>query len=454
MWTDNFSPWDSFGVEPVKKAFGEWSVATFRNYLRAHFSPVELTAMGVKDLQTFDIRSYILGKTSDLNNPAWLDDPIWRAYKIHRRQNGTQALTAYYTAVKEAARSAGKPDFPVSGNDFQDFNFGWARDNLDMVSAEIQGAMPPKGNYVPIYKRALEQARGRLGLFWLYVPPELAGHPGIADVLQYQALANHILPEPWAGTRNNRVAGNDATTAAFNAFVGQARETFGERIPVTEIGLYYSSSSELAHLAPGGWPDKQEPLHTQTFQSWGAALTAHHYQWRAIPEWKLTQETLAPLKLLVIPNAEVFDPSDVPILQAWIVQGGKLVIVGNSGTRAGEKENFETLKESSLSHLQAAHPTAFNLDVAPTLQTDAPETVGITLYQDPQTRTTFIDLNNTDIEVSTDTIHQAPPIHLTLPKKLTLAQILTPDPNVTAQIQSSQIKITGLTRYVSIVLRN
>ena len=66
--------------------------------------------------------------------------------------------------------------------------------------------LPPLGSYVPVYKRAREQARGRLGIFWIYVAPELAGHPGIADVLQYQALANHILPEPWTGVapRPNR----------------------------------------------------------------------------------------------------------------------------------------------------------------------------------------------------------------------------------------------------------
>jgi hypothetical protein len=450
MWTDNFSPWDSFGLEPVKKAFGEWSVATFRDYLAAHFSPAELQSMGVKDLKTFDVRVYIRAKPYDLTDPAWLDDPIWRAYKIHRRRNGTQALTAYYNAVKEAARSEGKPDFPVTGNDFQDYNFGWARDNLDMVSAEIQGAMPPQGNYVPIYKRAREQARGRLGIFWLYVPPELAGHPGIADVLQYQALANHILPEPWAGTRRNRIAGTDATTAAFNAFVGKARETFGERIPVAEIGLYYSSSSELAHLAPGGWPGKKEAQHTRSFQAWGAALTEQHYQWRAIPEWKLTPETLAPLKLLIIADAEVFDPADVPILKAWIAKGGQLVVTGDCGTRAGENQNFQPLPVSSLANLPAKH----YLDFQPAVQTDAPKTVAVTLYEDPQTETQFIDLNNTDIDVPTDTIHQAPPIHLTLPKKPTLAQILTPDPTVKAEIRDTQIAITGLTRYASLVLKN
>ena len=49
------------------------------------------------------------------------------------------------------------------------------------------------------------------------------------------------------------------------------------------------------------------------------------------------------LKLLIIPNSEVFDPSDVPVLKDWIAHGGKLIITGNSGMRAGEKGNFQPL---------------------------------------------------------------------------------------------------------------
>ncbi len=493
MWTDNFSPWDSFGLDPVHKAFGEWSVATFRDYLAAHFKPSELAAMGVKDLKSFDVRAYLRGKASDdLNDPQWrdarwLDDPIWCAYKIHRRQNGTKALSAYYHAVKNAAASAGKPDFPVTGNDFQGFNLGWARGDLDMVSSEIQYTpsaalesgkygymLPPLGSYVPAYKKAREQARGRLGIFWLYVDPELANHPGIADVLQYQALANHILPEPWSGVGRNRTAGNDATTAAFNAFVGSARGTFGERTGVEEIGLYYSSSSELAHLTPNGWPDRTGALHSLSFLGWGTALSWLHYQWRAVPEWKLTAETLAGLRVLIIPNSEVFDPSDVPILEKWIDRGGKVVIAGDSGIRAGEQDNFQRLAASSLARLPAKwirddpgpafmnsredrpdRLKSFDIGFRGMVQTDAPCTVGVTLYDDPGAHLRFIDLNNTDIDAASDTIHPAPPIHLELDGRLVVAQILTPDgPTVKATAHRSSIEITGLVRYASIVLRN
>ena len=516
MYTDNFSPWDSFGFEPVRKAFGEWSVATFREYLSAHFTARELASMGVRDLKSFDVRTYLRaiatawgGSPDDLNDtvwrdPRWLDDPVWRAYKIHRRQNGARALSGYYHAVKDAAAAAGKPDFPVTGNDFQGFNLGWARGDLDMVNAEVTYTpsavlasgkygygLPPLGSYVPVYKRAREQARGRLGIFWLYVSPDLAGHPGIADVLQYQALANHILPEPWTGVARPQTAGSDTTTAAFNLFLGSARATFGRRTGVEEIGVYYSSSSELAHLTLNGWPDRSGPKHSLSFLGWGTALTWLHQQWRTLPEWKLTPEALSGLKLLIIPNSEVFDPSDVPVLKNWIAHGGKLIVAGSSGARAGEPANFEALGTSSLAGIvealyvredpgvefanaQADRPDRLQAFAAAlsavgfsgmVKAVDAPYTVGITLYDDAQNLRRFIDVNNTNIDVASDTIHRTAPMHVevTLPRwlnaKNVVARVLTPDgANVGVAVRQIRegviaIDLTEVLRYASVVLQ-
>jgi hypothetical protein len=521
MYTDNFSPWDSFGFDPVKKAFGEWSVATFRQYLAANFKPRELEAMGAGDVKSFDVRAYLRGIATqwggtpgNLSDPVWknalwLDDPIWRAYKIHRRQSGTQALANYYHAVKSAAAAAGKPDFPVTGNDFQGFNLGWARGDLDMVNSEVEYTesavlsagrngymLPPLGSYVAVYKKAREHARGRLGIFWLYVTAELAGHSGIADVLQYQALANHVLPEPWTGVARPQTAGTDATTASFNAFLGSARSVFGQRTDVAEIGLYYSSSSELAHLTLNGWPGRSRgPAHALSFLGWGTALSWLHYQWRAIPEWKLTRQTLAGLKLLIIPDAEVFDPSDVPILKDWLAHGGRLIVTGSSGMRAGEKGNFERLARSSLAGLgDSVHYLPDDPGPAFTEAKDdrpqrlgtfavaledsgfdgavsapaAPYTIGITVYDDARNMRRFVDVNNTDIDVASDTIRPAPALHLDvalpewLKSKEIQAHVLTPDgPEVTVAVKvavratgqgRAAIDLTGVQRYASVIL--
>ena len=109
----------------------------------------------------------------------------------------------------------------------------------------------------------------------------------------------------------------------------------------------------MAHLTPNGWPDRTGPLHSLSFLGWGTALSWLHYQWRVVPEWKLTAETLAGLKILIIPNAEVFDPTDVPVLKNWVTQGGKLIVAGKSGVRAGEAGNFQLLTTSPLADIDA-----------------------------------------------------------------------------------------------------
>ncbi|MFV1996036.1 MAG: hypothetical protein ACC661_11430, partial [Verrucomicrobiales bacterium] len=275
MWTDNYGPWDSLGFAPVKTAFGEWSVARFRDHLANSFDSSELVAMGVVNVATFDIRAHLktvatgLGwDGSNLNHPVWkqpdwLNEPLWRAYLIFKRQAGTEALSNYYSAVKSAALAGGKPEFLVAGNDIPGFSLGWCRGDLDMVSTEMAmgwglstGATgftpPPVGRYAPFYKLAREHAQSRFVNVWLYndgYTTELS-HPELAKALYYEMLATHTLPK--FDPSNSRVADpdNGATNAGFFDFVGQAAPVYGDRMPIEDIGVYYSSSSILRRMTP------------------------------------------------------------------------------------------------------------------------------------------------------------------------------------------------------------
>jgi len=500
VWCDNFSAWDSFGARPVTKAFGEWSVATFRTYLAEHFSAEQLRTMGIPDVNRFDVRSYLIAKyrrwggrasgraAAELRDPfdaahaafrdrawkdpRWLDDPVWRAYVIHRRQNGERALSAYYATIKREAATAGKPDFLVAGNDIPVMSLGWVRGTLDMVSTELswgwglasgaRGFMPPPlGSYVPVYKLAREHARSRFVNVWMYVPRAQWHKPGVASVLYYQALANHTLPMPHPD--NPRTVGDRKTVAAFFDFVGRAAPVFGDREPVQDVGLYYSSSSQLMTFTPGGIVDFNNQPHVFAHWGWGAALTWLHIQYRAIPEWKLTPGTLRQLKLLIIPNADVFPPEEVPMLTSWIEGGGRLIVTGKTGLRAGENRNFDRLDVPAFPSLFGADalrtadkpivrsigagravwiPQAIGLDFYKSgkdrprrlsrfdeaLRTAAgdaapftiangetiPYTVGLTVYADPPAQRLFVDVNNTDIDVSNDAITPTPAVMFTV----------------------------------------
>jgi hypothetical protein len=477
LWVDNYSPWDNFNAHPNLKSFGEWSVAGFRPFFQectvsGMLNPESLKELGINDVSTFDVREYLQKKCSEwggeptnLSDAHWRDarwqnDPIWRAFLVYKRRQGTEAFERYYSTIKKVAAEAGKPDFLVTGNDIPMFSLGWIRGELDMVSTELswgwhltsgpRGLMPPpRGSYVPIAKLGREHAKSRFVNAWYYVPKEQKDKPNIARVVNYQGLANHLLPAP---QYSSRTIGTPEVNAAFFEFIRQIRPILRNRIPYDEqIGLYYSSSSQLMEMLPGGFRAHNAQPHSFAFYGWGTVLSQLHYGWRAIPQWKLTEENLASLKVLVLPNVSVFDRAQLPLLKNWVEQGGTLVISGDFAKRHDEDRLFEPatplsepllpedndaallekrvkkgkiillkkdfgyefylLGQERVAMLEALKPQLNNIVAGHVLKLgvkNVPSEIGITLYQDDTKL--FVDLNNTNIDTATDTITQTPTI--------------------------------------------
>ena len=526
LWVDNYSPWDSFNANPVVKAFGDWSVAGFRGHLSSHFSGETLKKMGVTNTANFDIRLFLReqckewhGDPENLADPEWrdarwLDNPVWRAFLIYKRQTGAEALTRYYRMIKETAAAAGKPDFLVMGNDIPLFSLGWVRGDLDMVSTELtwgwhltsgpRGILPPPiGNYTPVYKLAREHARGRFVNAWMYGPNEQLGRTNIARVLYYQALANQAMPMPNPG---GRTVGNTAVNSEFFAFLRRIAPIFQDRQPVEEVGVYYSSSSQLMEMTPGGFRDHNHQPHSFAFWGWGTALSQLHIPWRAIPQWKLNTETLRNLRLLIIPESKVFDPGDLLAVKNWVMNGGALVVTGNSGSFLDERDNFDPASENTLIAFAKSHqPESQNSHAigkgrvfwlrddpgipyyeatdkrtamiahfanifsnvgmgGNTLAISAsnvPPTVGITLYKTNDR--VFADVNNTDIQLITDTLIPAQPLHfsISLPpelrtKKLAV-RVISPGDVPRAELGPVQegrveVKLESVAVYASVII--
>ncbi len=540
IWADNFSAWDNLGYPPVKVAFGEWSVARFRQYLTEHFSTAELVSMGISNASTFDVRSALRARLASLggnssnlddaawNNSAWLDDPIWRAYKIFKRQTGTEALANYYSATKQAAASMGRPDFAVLGNDIPLFSLGFVRGGLDAVSTEISPGwhmgvnsrgfmLPPVGRFAPAYKLGREHAKSRILGVWMYLDGTFAAYrerPGIVKTLYYEMLANHALP--MLHDANDRTTQDTAINGGFFSFVKSVRGIFGAREPWADIGLYYSSSSLLANMTPSGFLDMDNQPHAGGFFGWATALGNLHCQFRAIPEWKLTPETLAGLRILVLPDAEALDSAEVTMIDSWVQAGGRLIVTGNTGARAGEAGNFTrnaSLASAGLTGVsslasapstrssvvgngrvyfvrdniglnyfnastaadRAARLGAFSqaladvLDGHNTIITAAsaiPGTMGINIYEDAGSRRLFVDLNNYDIDLVTDAVTPTPRVTFSVesPEWLKPAQdadlriaVLSPETPPTATVAKDGddrllITVDHFTHYASVVI--
>ena len=107
-----------------------------------------------------------------------------------------------------------------------------------------------------------------------------------------------------------------------------------------EVGIYLSTSSILSVVLPGDALNFADQDHEYAVWGWGTALSELHYQYRIVPEWKLTTSLLQSLRVLIIPNAEAFEPADVAPLQTWVSNGGCLIVTGDSGSRLGEKRQL------------------------------------------------------------------------------------------------------------------
>ncbi len=549
-WTDNFSSWDSFMCGgPVSSAFGAWSVALFRSYLTNHFSPAQLASWGVlannapaSAITNFDVRTYLLTVASNQFNlqgnnlasaawvnPGWLTNPVWSAFKIFRRQNGSAALTNYDLEVHAAAALAGQTNFALLVNDQLPCMGGWARGTLDLASTELSmngnitaGArgfgVPPFSRLSPVYKAVREQGHSHFANVWLYNDGYTAelNNAGPALALFYEMLATHTMPLFIDG--DAEFCGTPQMQSNFMTFVASAAApAFAGRTPIEEVGIYLSTSTINAMMLPGDAENFAAQYHQYAVWGWGTALSQLHYQYRMVPEWKLNAPGLLPaLKVLIIPNAEAFEPADVPALQAWVAAGGCLLVTGDSGSLLGESGNFAAASPLVLAPLTGVA----NFSTAPGLSTNllgagavfyyrgntgyayynataavreeelpgpalalaaaygflqtqpvlashnAPATVGLTLYQNLPASKTFVDLNNLDVGTAPPyAITPTPPIEVDLacPAWLTngltpSATILSPDGSlaVTSLSLVSQrlyLQLPPVTHYLSVILQ-
>jgi hypothetical protein len=549
-WTDNFSSWDSFMTGgPVSCAFGDWSVALFRNYLTNKFTTNQLASWGVlatnaplAAITNFDVRAYLLTvasnqfglRTTNLADAAWLNsgwlsNSVWSAFKIFRRQNGSATLTNYDQAVHGAAAQACQTNFAMLVDDQLPAMGGWARGTLDLPSTQLSlnwnitagsrgFGLPPFARLSPVYKAIREQGRSHFANVWLYntgYTSQLT-NSGPTLALFYEMLATHTMPLFICG--NTTFCGTPQMQSNFMTFVAQsAAPAFANRVPTEEVGLYLSTSSILATWLPGDAENFADQNHQYAVWGWGTALSELHYQYRVVPEWKLNNSgLLQALKVLIIPNAEAFEPADVAALQTWVTNGGCLIVTGDSGSLLGESGNFAPTNNLVLAPLtgvtnfstapalwtnflgagavyyysnnvgyvyyntntagRAAQLAAFgtalanayaSLHVQPVLaSSNAPATVGLTLYQNPSAPKTFVDLNNFNVSTNFPyaiTNTPAMEVDLACPGWLTngltaMATVVSPDgplsvTSLTLNNNRLYLQLPSVTNYLSVILQ-
>jgi hypothetical protein len=365
VWCDNYSPWDNFGYPPVQKAFGDWSVHRFHEWLKG-LPQSERRRLSLAEADNFDVRTYLKTKAAEFgakdparyDDPAWsdarwLDEPVWNAFKAFRQRAAQEDLKAFYDAIHAEARKAGRPDFCIGGNDIPLYGLGWTRDGwLDMVNTELtpgwhmgtgtRGIMlPPKGKMAVVYRAAREHQKGPFVAAWYYLNQSAEKYrrrPEIAKVLMAEAFASgaFLLCDP----ANSTVAGTVQSHAWWNRFVQKNEQAFGRRVPMADVGILFSPDNQLARLAPGGFPDMDDQPPIFGHWGWATAMIDAHIPYRVITDWKLDAKALAGLRVFIVPDAECLNDRSVRVLEQWMRAGGRIVATGAIGEREGPSGHF------------------------------------------------------------------------------------------------------------------
>jgi hypothetical protein len=155
------------------------------------------------------------------------------------------------------------------------------------------------------------------------------------------------------GTLNPKVY--DRMGRIFDRLMPYYGELGGER--VADVAVYYSLDSKFDFAGNGrnvGGADTSD-AHTRSATAFTRALGSHHLPFAVIGKASLRH--LSDLKVLVLPNVNMMDDSEVEIIRHWVREGGCLLATGWTSlvdTRGRQGKDFSladvfgvTLKQPS-----------------------------------------------------------------------------------------------------------
>lgn len=358
LWVDNYSMFDNFSG--TNNRFGDWSEALFNEYLQQQFTPQELAAMGIADLDSFNIREHMNTSPRPQNDPAWLDDPVWNAYKVFKQQTGATYLQNLYSSAKRHAREAGKTDgFLVMGNDVNVLNHGWVQGGwLDMAATELSTtwnlAMGSRGMGRPdeggrmgaMYRTLTQTAKGPYAAPWLYAG-DYANKTELGKVWLAEAFANGAFVKA-----ANNTAGTVQSHQWLNDFAHANEEKLAPRYEAGDVAVVFSTASQLAAFYPNNAQSNvDDDLHFQGLLGFSHFFIDNNIPYNVLPEWKLNAATLANYQTVILPSVEAMDEETATLLAEYVYNGGRLVVTGASGLRTTQNGNFERYAQNPLNSL-------------------------------------------------------------------------------------------------------
>lgn len=380
FWVDNYSGWDFISSAPVRVAFGDWSVGTFKTFLK------NKKILKEKDAAQFDIRKYVLEKakkiagsdlekSGDLSHGAWssrdwLSDPYWLAFLAFKSQIAQQRAMELYDGIKHVAKNLKlDPDqIYVSGNDSPSIAFAAITGNeMDQIHTEYspfwslhagskgQGLLP-EGHYGPFAAMGVNFAKSPFTAVWFYLDdPALKKQENLARLIALEALANNSLLNTDVNEKGEgRMAGTPQSVREVNGILKYLDPLISGRRRAGETAILMSTQTQLSFMTPGGhfgFDVAASPKDLSNFSDhsfgilgWGAILEDLQRPYQVVTDFRFTLQSLRDVKLLILPHIKVFSEKMLKeVLIPYLKSGGNIWITGiESGVLMGRDDLFKT----------------------------------------------------------------------------------------------------------------
>ena len=359
FWIDNYIGFDAISQVPNDKAFGDWSVYKFNEFIQAKspsvYSKMTATAPDIYQYVREIFRNKGWGNPDTANtfggnwhNQFWLDDPVWKAYLAFLSLSASEGMYNRYNDIKAIAADMGKdPDqILVTGNDFCLMHYAAVTgDNLDLVSTEYENgwnvitgsnynAELPRGRVTGVFSLVAASTQTPRASIWFYQRNQDRSNINMVNALGYVSgylsLAVNVTLNSGEGLP---VPGNNNTARKINEDIGKLKPYIGARISSGDVAVLYSGNSEMAIMAPGGYVNGDSNNFATGYLGWCYALEDLGVQYRAMQEWQLNGaggDLYSQVKCLIMPNTLSVGQNTVDsVLIPFLNNGGTIILTGS-----------------------------------------------------------------------------------------------------------------------------
>jgi hypothetical protein len=427
---------------PFEFSFGAWSEETFKQFMKRQFTPAKLAEIGIADIDTFDIKSYLRDRRDtskpniydSYNDSKWKDDLIFKCYEINHARESATFHQAKYAAVKQAARDVGI-DCMVSGNLIPVFaGFSLSADSTDVCHFEWNAGRDPEPSRRAMgfppkarsgYVARLGSAVGRSGysIVSLYVPHNMQGEK--FDQL-FLAQAFELLPHRCMLDYGHKYLdqyspGTPRTAGIYSRFIADNREKLSRRGFVSDIGVVYDQWADIASSTACQLDVKD---FFNEYAGWCDYMQDAHCQWNVLLSEKLNFEAVKNLPMMILPSAMSLSDDNFKVIEEYLRNGGRVLATGKTGERFGPEGFLMKRPTDPLKPLEkyagfqrvAGQPAAsywlsrqnaprlheLLSGLVPVLKTDAESSVGVTLsrslHGEPLSLSLDVNNNNYDVK--------------------------------------------------------